>query len=283
VFFHTEKKGETMASRAVWTGTINFGLVSIQIEMFSAIAPHVIGFKLLHSVCNTPIINKRWCPYDNREVSWEETVKGLKLKDGSYFVLTQENIKKLKPEKTDTISVVEFVDTEAVSPLYYDSHYYVAPQKETDKAFFLFAEALKKSKQSAVGQFVMRDKEYVCLVQPYENALLLSTLNYDYEIKHVEQVSELKPVKVSESELKLAYLLMDKLYKKKFDISAFKDTFATKLAQAIKLKEKGKIVEVEKVKPSAAPPASLMEALKASLKEYEKPAAEKSGSERRSR
>jgi DNA end-binding protein Ku len=271
-----KKKGEAMSARSVWKGSLHFGLVSIHIELYSAVQPHVIGFKLLHNVCNTPISNKRWCNHCEQEVAWEETVKGLKLKDGTYFVLTQENIKKLKPEKTDTIDVIEFVDTDAVSPLYYDQHYYMVPQKGTDKAFFLLAAALDRYKQSAVGQFVMRDKEYVCLVQPYQNALLLSTLNYDYEIKHIEQVEELKaPAKVSEQELKLAYLLMNKLYKKSFDISDFKDTFATKLAHALKAKEKGKIVAIEKPKKAAKPQASLMDALKASLKEYEEPRVER--------
>jgi DNA end-binding protein Ku len=260
-----------MTARAVWKGTINFGLVSIGIELYSAIQPHVLGFKLLHNVCHTPISNKRWCEHCNREVAWEETVKGLKLKDGTYFILTQENIKKLKPEKTDTIDVVEFVETAAVSPLYYDQHYYVAPHKKSDKAFFLLAAALDRAKQAAIGRFVMRDKEYVCLLQPYKNALLLSTLNYEYEIKHIEQIDELKlPAKINEQELKLAELLMHKLYKKKFDISEFKDTFATRLAQAIKLKEKGKIIELPEKKPAVAPEASLMDALKESLSQYEK-------------
>ncbi len=265
-----------MTARAVWKGSINFGLVSIGIELYSAVQPHVLGFKLLHNVCHTPISNKRWCAHCDREVPWEETVKGLKLKDGSYFIMTQENIKKLKPEKTDTIDVIEFVDESAVSPLYYDSHYYVAPHKTSDKAFFLLVAALERTKQAAIGQFVMRDKEYVCLLQPYKHALLLSTLNYEYEIKHLELIDDLKPpAKVQEQELKLAELLMSKLYKKTFDISDFKDTFATRLAHAIKLKEKGKVIEVEEKKPVHAPAVSLMDALKASLSQYEQPAPER--------
>ncbi len=271
-----------MTGRALWKGSINFGLVSIGIELYTAVQPHVIGFKLLHSVCDTPIINKRWCPHCDREVPWDEVVKGLKLPDGTYFIATPEAIKKLKPEKTDTVNIVEFVEMSAVSPLYYDSHYYAGPAKSTDKAYFLFVEALKRFNQVAVGQFVMRDKEYVCLLQPYHNALLLNTLNYDYEIKRVSQIEDLKPpAKVSEAELKLAQLLMKKLYKKEFDISHFKDTFATRLAEAIKLKEKGKVIPIEKVKPTAAGELSLMEALKASLGKYEKP--EKAPAERRAR
>lgn len=259
-----------MSARSVWKGSINFGLVSIPIELYSAVQAHVIGFKMLHSVCNTPISNKRWCTHCNREIAWEEVVKGLKLPDGTYFVLTQENLKKLRPEKTDTVDVIEFVDTRAVSPVYYDQHYYVVPQKSADKAFFLLAAALAELEQSAVAQFVMRDKDYVCLLQPYESAMLMTTLNYAYEIKHLDLLDELKPpAKLDKQELQLAEMLMKKLYKKKFDISHFKDTFASKLAHAIKLKQEGKIVEVEKPKPTAAPEVSLMDALRESLKQYE--------------
>ncbi len=260
-----------MTARALWKGSLHFGLVSIGVELFTAVQPHVIGFKLLHSVCNTPISNKRWCSHCDREVGWDEVVKGLKLTDGSYFIISPENLKKLRATKTDTIDIVEFVDVEAVPPLYYDQHYYVAPAKDTDKAFFLFIKALAKLQQAAVGQFVMRDKEYVCLLQPYLNALLLTTLNYEYEIKHIPQVDELvAPGKVNEEELKLAQLLMSKLYKKEFDMSKFKDTFATRLAEAIKAQKKGKVIEIEEKKPAHIPAPSLMEALKASLGKYEK-------------
>ncbi len=263
-----------MTARALWKGSIHFGLVSIGIELYTAVQPHVIGFKLLHSVCNTPITNKRWCPHCDKEVAWDDVVKGLKLPDGSYFIITPENLKKLRSTKTDTIDIVEFVDSVAVPPLYYDQHYYVVPHKGTDKAFFLFTKALARLNQAALGQFVMRDKEYVCLLQPYLNTLLLTTLNYEYEIKHIAQVDELvAPGKVNEDELKLAQLLMSKLYKKEFDMNQFKDTFATRLAQAIKAKEKGKVVEIEEKKPLHAPVPSLMEALKASLGKYEKPKA----------
>lgn len=180
-----------MTARAVWKGSINFGLVSISIELFTAIQPHVLGFKLLHSVCNTPIANKRWCPHCDREIAWEEVVKGLKLPDGSYFIITPDNLKKLKSQKTDTVDIMEFVDLAAISPVYYDQHYYMAPQKSTEKAFFLFAKALAKRNWAAIGQFVMRDKEYVCLLQPYGNALLLTTLNYEYEIKHIPKLMNL--------------------------------------------------------------------------------------------
>lgn len=264
-------KGSAMSSHAVWKGTINFGLVSIPIELYSAIQPHAIGFKMLHKKCNTPISNKRWCAHCDSEIAWEEIVKGLKLPDGSYFVITKENLEKLKPEKTDTIDVMEFVDTKEIPTVYFDQHYYVIPQKSTDKAFFLLTRALKERKQSAIGQFVLRDKEHMCFIQPYKTALLMTTLNYDYEVKELDLLDQLKvPSKPDKEELKLAELLIDKLYKQTFDMSQFKDTFASRLAKAIKLKQDGKVIKVEK-KPKATTDASLMDALRLSLKKFEKP------------
>lgn len=260
-----------MAALAIWKGSINFGLVSIPIELYSAVQPHVIGFKMLHSKCNTPITNKRWCPHCHKEINWEAIVKGLKLPDGTYFVITKENLQKLRPEKTDTIEVVEFIETRAVPPVYYGQHYYVLPQKSTNKAFFLLAAALKELEQSAVAQFVLRDKDYICLLQPYETGLLMTTLHYDYEIKHLDLFDKLKaPVKLDKEELKLAELLMSKLHKKKFDISHFKDTFAVRLAKTIKLKQEGKRVKIEIEKPATMPEVSLMDALRASLRQHEK-------------
>jgi DNA end-binding protein Ku len=176
-----------MSVRPIWKGTINFGLVSIQVQLLKAVREHAIGFNLLHAKCDTPITAKRWCEHCHKEIEWSDTVKGLKLPDGTYFVMTQEALKSMKPTKTDTIDIVEFVDSGIISPLYYDTHYYVVPQKETDKAYALFCAALAKYKKAAIGQFVMRDKESVCLIEPFEDALLLTTLNYAYEVIPLEE------------------------------------------------------------------------------------------------
>lgn len=166
---------------------------------------------------------------------------------------------------------MEFVETRAVPPIYYNQHYYVVPQKSSNKAFFLLAAALKELEQSAVAQFVLSDKDYICLLQPYETGLSMTTLHYDYEIKHLDLFDKLKVfTKLDKQDLKLAELLMSKLHKKKFDISYFKDTFAVRLAKAIKLKQEGKRVKIEIEKPATAPEVSLMEALRVSLRYYEK-------------
>jgi len=262
-----------MRTTAVWKGAISFGLVNIYIELYTAIKAHSLGFNLLHAKCHTPINYRRWCPHCDKEVSWDEIVKGMKLENGTYFIITKETLEKLRPEKTDFINIVEFIDVNALQPIYFDQHYYIAPAKETDKAFFLFLAALKELDKIAIGQFVLRDKQYVCSIQPYENALLLTTLNYEYEIKHVKKVEELKVPKIEKAELRLAQQLIDKLSSKKFDMSKFKDTFAAQLQKRIKEASKSKL---KKVKESKKPQkrekgVSLIEVLQASLKKSKHP------------
>lgn len=229
--------------KAVWKGSISFGLVNIAIKLYSAIQKHTLGFQLLHAKCHTPIAYKRWCTKCKKEIAWSEVVKGMKLSDGSYFVITKENLHELKPEKTTDISIVEFVDKKTISPIYYDSHYYIAPDTITEKSYYLLTECLKNLDRIAIGTFVMKDKEHICAIQPYEGFLLLSTLNYAYEIRDARAVKELGvsvSAHISAAELRLAEQLIKKLTKKKFDISRFKDTYIEKLKERIKRKAKGK-------------------------------------------
>ncbi len=251
--------------KTVWKGGLSFGLVNIPVDLYSATKEHSLGFKLLHDKCHTPISYKRWCTHCKQEVSWQHIVKGLPLENGTYFILTQENLKKLKPEKTDTIDIVEFIDHDVLAPIYLDHHYYIIPHKINEKAFFLFTAALNKLGKIGIGRFVMRDKEYVCAIKPYGPGLLLSTLNYSYEIREFPKVTELKKPKLEPKELQLAEQLINKLYTKKFSIDKFKDTFAERIKAALKLAQKGKKPKTIKPRARKKETGSLMETLQASL------------------
>ncbi len=229
--------------KSIWKGSLTFGLVSIKVRLYSAVQEHAIGFKLLHKKCHEPIIYERWCKHCNKQVDWADIVKGLKLEDGSYFILTQEKLKELKPQTTDTIEIVEFVLASQIDSIYLEHHYYVAPEKGNEKPFYLFKKALEQSHKVAIGTFVMRDKQYTCVINPYSNAMLLTTLNYAYEIKPLSGIAELKeePKKLNPMELKLALELIDQLTVKKFNLDQFKDTFAQQLKAAIKKGKKEKV------------------------------------------
>lgn len=251
--------------RTIWKGSISFGLVNIPIELYPAIQEHSLGFKLLHNECLTPISYKRWCSHCNREIPMQEIVKGFKLPDGTYYILDKETLETLKPVKSDSIDIVEFVDADQIKSLYLDKHYYILPQKKTNKAFFLFMQALLNLKKLAIGQFVLRDKQYICAIEPYLKGLLLSTLNYVYEIRDLPALSTLEVPKVNQTELKLAEELINTLYNPKFDLGKYKDTFATKLKERIRKSAKGIRIPQKEVIHKVEEP-SLIEALKASLK-----------------
>ncbi len=228
--------------KSVWNGTISFGLVSIPVRMYSAIEEHSLGFTLLCKKCHTPIKYERWCRKCHKEVAWADVVKGLKLSSGNYFIITQEKLHELKPTKTDRIEITEFITSEQLKLIYLEHHYYVGPEKLGLNAYFLFKKALEETNKVAIGQFVMRDKEYVCAITPHDQGLLLTTLNYSYEIRDMAAITELRvQPKVNSAELTLAEKLIAQLTNKKFNLAVYKDTFAQELAKAIKKGKKEKL------------------------------------------
>ena len=172
--------------KIVWQGSISFGLVTIPIKLYSAIQEHALGFTLLHDTCHTPLEYRRWCPKDQEEVGWNDTVKGLKTSKG-YLILTQDMLKKLHPETTQTIDIVEFIEADQLNDLYMNHHYYIAPARAGNNAYALFLKALEKLNKIAIGRFIMRDKQYTCAIRPYPDYLLLTTLHYSYEIKDFDE------------------------------------------------------------------------------------------------
>ena len=140
--------------KTIWQGTLSFGLVNIPVGLYSAVESQSLGFTMLCGTCNNPITYKRWCNHCNKEIAWQTIVKGLKIKEDTYFVLTHENLHALKPTKTESIAIIEFVDPSLIDPIYLEKHYYVAPKKKAETAYFLFEEALKAAHKVAVGVFV---------------------------------------------------------------------------------------------------------------------------------
>lgn len=233
--------------KIVWKGSISFGLVSIPIRLYAATQEHAIGFTLLCKKCHTPITYERHCQHCKKEVAWADVVKGLKMPDGSYFILTQEKLKELKPKTTDTITIVEFVPFDQIQLVYLKHHFYLMPDKAGQKAYFLFRKALEQAKRVAVGIFIMRDKQHLCVITPQADMMLLTTLNYAYEIRDSKEIypGAAAPAKVDTKELKLALDLVDQLSVKKFNLAQFKDTFAQNLQAAIKKGKRGKLTKKE--------------------------------------
>lgn len=201
---------------------------------------------------------------NGEELKKDDVVMGLEFEKRSYFILDAEEIKKLKPRKTDSLEIHEFIDLDKIEPVYYEKNYYMVPQKRRDKAFFLLKQLMEEMKKAAIGKVVIKNKEYLCAIQPYKKGLLLSILHYYDEIRNEDELENLDDVpEIDEKEKELGRLLIEKYYNKEFDLSKYKDTFIEELKEMIKKKMEGKEVEIEEVKPKEE--ISLMEALKASI------------------
>ncbi|MEM7825417.1 MAG: Ku protein [Candidatus Aenigmatarchaeota archaeon] len=255
--------------RAIFSGSISFGLVNIPIKVYPAAETRMISFNNLHKECGTPLVYKRWCPKCQKEVTWQDIEKGYKITKEKYIVVTKEDIEKLRLKTTKVIEIQEFVDASQIDPIFLEKSYYVAPEETGVKAYSLFVEALRVTNKVAIGKVVMRNKEYLVAIRAFKKGLAMHILHYIGEVKEIEELSELKNlVTVKEEELKLAQALISKLTESEFDISKFKDNYTEELMKLIKAKAEGKEIEVKEAPVEEA--KDLMEALKASVESVKK-------------
>jgi DNA end-binding protein Ku len=255
--------------RALWTGSISFGLVNIPIKLYSAVESSSLDLDMLDKKDHANIQFKRVNEKTGKEVSWENIVKGYKV-DNQYVILTDEDFKKASPEKTKTIDITEFVEVEEVPPIYYDASYYMEPEKNGGKAYVLLRDSLLKSKKAALGTLVLRSKENLCLINPSEKILVLHKIRYAQEIRSTEDI-KVPESKVSTAEVNMAMKLIDQL-SSEFDVSKYKDTYTTTLLKFINAKAKGKKFQAPKMRVVHSGTKDLMEELKASLSQVKRKA-----------
>ena len=248
--------------RSIWTGSISFGLVNIPIKLYSAIESSSLDLDMLDKKDHSHIQFKRVNEKTGKEVAWENIVKGYKI-DNQYVILSDEDFKKASPEKTKTIDIAEFVQLEDVPVILYDSSYYIEPEKNGGKAYVLLRDSLIKSKKAALGTFVLRSKENLCLITASEKILVLNKIRYVQEIRSTEDI-KVPDAKLSAPEINMAIKLIDQL-SGKFDISKYKDTYTDTLMKFIEAKAKGKKYAAPKMQVVHSGTKDLMEELKASL------------------
>src|SRR4030095_15831380 len=228
-----------------------------------------IDLEMLDKKDHSNIKFKRVNEKTGKEVAWEDIVKGYKV-DNRYVVLTDEDFKKASPEKTKTIDIVEFVESEDVPPIHFESAYYLEPEKTGGKAYVLLRDSLAKSKKAALGSFVLRNKESLCLLAPSEKILVLHKIRYAQEIRSTEDI-KVPAAKVSPAEVQMALKLIDQL-SGEFDVSKYKDTYSDTLMKFIEAKAKGKKFAAPKLHVAHSRSKDLMEELKASLSQVKRKA-----------
>jgi DNA end-binding protein Ku len=231
---------ETDMPRAIWSGSISFGMVSIPVKLYGATESKDIRFHLLHAKDEAKLQQKRWCPVDDAEVPWDETVRGYEYSKGQYVVLTDEDFKRLPLPSMHTIELTAFVEEREIDPVFYEHSYYLEPGGRAEKPYALLLQALAEKKLSAVATITIRKKEQLCVLRPHEGAILLETLYYPDEIR-LERGVDLSEVKVSSRELDMALTLID-LLRRPFDPAEYHDHYREALAQLIESKLEGKQV-----------------------------------------
>src|SRR5919206_2397708 len=155
--------------RSIWTGAISFGLVNVPVKLYSAVSKKTVRFHQLHEKDGVRIQQKRFCPADGEEVSYDQIVKGYEITPDQYVVVTPEELESLEPRKTKTIDIEDFVDLEEIDPIYYDHPYYLVPDKGAAKAYGLLLKAMRESGKVAIARVVLRSKEQLVAIRPAGN------------------------------------------------------------------------------------------------------------------
>jgi DNA end-binding protein Ku len=256
-----------MAS-TVWKGYISFGLVSFPVRLFSAARAETVHFHMLHKKDLSRVKEVWFCAEEDKPIDRTDIVKGYETSKGAYVVVGDEELKRIAPPTATAMDILQFVGSDEVDPIFFESSYYVAPEDKTAKPYTLFMTALKETKQDAIAKIAMHNREHIVLIRPSEGGLVLHTLYYPDEL-HKSNKSEAPKSKYTAKELELAKSLVNHLTAP-FKPQNFKDEYRENVERLIREKQKGrKITTVDQ--PRKAPVIDLMEALKRSINAHAKP------------
>jgi len=254
-----------MAARAIASGTISFGLVSIPVKLFTAASSEQLRFNMLHSKCGGRLKQQMVCPTDNEIVERESTMRGYEYARGQYVTFTEEELKALEAERSNSIEIVEFVPLHSVDFVQVERSYYLGPDKGGDKAYRLLSQSMEEAEKVAVGRWGARGKEQLVLVRPYgDDGLILHQLFYASEVRAFDEIDTGATFTFSEAERGLAQKLIDQLTAEEFDSEKYSDTYRDRVQAAVDQKVAGQEITVAPEQPKAQI-IDLFEALKKSL------------------
>jgi DNA end-binding protein Ku len=255
-----------MSARPIATASISFGLVSIPVKLYSAVnAQAGISFNLLHGKCGSRVKQQYICPKeDNVVVPREDLRKGYEFAKDQYVLFTDEELKALEEQATQTVEVTEFLPVKEIDPVYFDKAYYLAPDKGGNKAYWLLSEAMRTKGRVALAKYAARGKQYLVMLRPVEGGIVLQQLLYADEVRPIGEVG-LEPEAVKDSELKLASMLVDQSSSDKFRPEAYEDDVKKRVQAQLKHKiDTGEEISAEP-RPKTGEVIDLMEALRKSL------------------
>jgi DNA end-binding protein Ku len=255
-------------ARAIWSGSISFGLLNVPVKLYSAVARRSISLREIRESDSARIKHRRVAEGTDEEVPYDEIVKAFEITAGNYVPLSKDEMAALAPEKTRAIDVLDFVDLDEIDPIYFDSPYYLGPADGAEKAYSLLAAAMKASGKVAIARFVFRNKEHLAAIRTSGGVLTLTTMRFADEVVPADELDEVLPEKapkVAKREQEMAEQLIDSL-STKFDPSAYRDEYREELLGLIERKAEGKeIVTPEAEAPKATKAPDLMAALEESI------------------
>ena len=261
-----------MAARSIATLTISFGLVSIPVKLYSATeSSKAISFNMLHKTCGSRLKQQYLCVKEEIPVAREEMVKGFEFAKDQYVMFSPEELKAMEEAGTGTADITEFVPIETVDPVYFDKAYFLGPDKGGAKPYALLSKALIESGRCALGRWAARGKQYIVMIRPVENGLVMQQLLYADEVRSIKDV-EIPATEVKPAELKLAHQLIDAQSSEAFDPAAYKDDVKARIEAAIEKKvQQGEEITMAEAPETGAQVIDLMEALRASLEKKSAP------------
>jgi DNA end-binding protein Ku len=248
--------------RAIWSGAIGFGLVNIPVKLFSATQQAELDLDMLDKKDHANIKYQRVNANTGKEVEWDDIVRGFKIED-NYVVLDEKDFEKASPEKTKLIEIAEFVNEKDIDSIYYETPYYLQPEKSGAKPYALLRDALKKTGKAGLGTYVLRNRESLVLIKAAGNLLILNKIRFQDEIRETDEL-DVPDVKIKPAEMAMAVQLIEQLTTD-FDISNYKDTYNESLMKLIMAKAKGKKPTAPKMKIVHSKSKDLMAQLKESL------------------
>jgi DNA end-binding protein Ku len=257
-------------AHAIWSGAINFGLVTIPVKVFTAVKTDELSFNMLHKKDEGRIKYERVCSVDGKTVPWDEIVKGYEYEKGQYVILTDEDFKKVNPEATQSVDILEFVELDKINPMFFDKPYYLEPTKQGRHAYALLREALAKSNRVAIARVVIRTKEYIAAVKPLDDALVLELMHWASEMVSPGTLELPEGERLPEAEMKMAKMLIDTMSVDAFEPEKFVNRYHDEVLAMIDARAKGQELPKAKKAPPRAKVVNLMDVLAASLEESKK-------------
>jgi DNA end-binding protein Ku len=257
-------------AHAIWSGAINFGLVTIPVKLFTAVKTDDLSFNMLHAKDEGRIKYERICSVDGKPVPWDEIVKGYEYEKGEYVVLTDDDFAKVNPEATQSVDILEFVELDKISPMFFDKPYYLEPTKQGRHAYALLREALATSNRVAIARVVIRTKEYIAAVKPIDGALVLELMHWASEIVTSDTLEIPGREQLPQKEMEMARMLIDTMSVDEFEPEKFTNRYHDELLTMIEARAAGKELPTPKKAPARPKVVNLMDVLAQSLEESKK-------------